>query len=307
MIGETELVRAAHAGDPASLGALFDHYRPRLLAVALRQLGYGSQAEDAVHDAFLIALRRIDRLSDPTALRAWLEAIVRNVCRGYRRSEQTVSLDSRDCAAILRDPEEELDRIVMKDWIWKALSRLPETLRMTVLLRHFGNYSSYEEISDELAIPVGTVRSRLAEARRKLAEDLVSLSQQPDDGERRSRMAWNRFYRDALEKINQGCRDDFIRHCRVDMHVIAGRQLFRGRTKIEDEIDGDIETGTLSHPVRIHTSGNVSIIDCKVTNPPDQPDRCPVGFALVVCRQGDLTHRAYMYPGQRIPLPPDWH
>lgn len=309
MIWEAELVRAAHAGDPGSLGTLFEHYRPRLLAVALRQLGYGSRAEDAVHDAFLIALRRIDTLSDPAALRAWLETIVRNVCRGYQREARMTSLDAlpggSDPAAVLRDPEEFLDQIAMRDWVWKALHRLPEMLRATVLLRHFANYCSYEEISGELAIPIGTVRSRLAEARRQLLENLTSLSREPDPEERRGREAWNRFYADGFEQIKRGYRDDFVNHYLPDMVMTYDRKVFRGRAKLELEIDGDIETGTVSDPVRICSSGNVTVIDAKVTNPVDNPARCPVGFSIVVCRRGDRSHRAYFYAGQRVPLPAD--
>lgn len=307
MIAETDLVRAAHAGDAASLGLLFEVHRPRLLAVALRHLGYGSQAEDAVHDAFLIALRHIGTLEDPSALRPWLDAIVRNVCRGYHRDARTVPLGSTEIAAVLDDPEEQLDRLAMRDWIWSALQRLPESLRATVLLRHFGNYSSYEDISQELGVPVGTVRSRLAEARRRMADDLTSRSPGPDAAERRAREAWNRYYVDAFESVNRGFREGFLSHFRPDVELNFGRKRFRGRSRLELEVDGDIESGTLSHPVRVCSSGNVTVVDCKVVNPPDQPNRCPVGWSLVICRQGDLSHRAYLHPGQRAPLPPDWH
>lgn len=305
MISDTELVRAAHGGDAGSLGLLFERYRPRLLAVAYRNLGYGAEAEDAVHDTFLIALRRIETLHDPDSLKPWLDAIVRNVCRGYRRDSRLQPLDV-DPAAVLDDPEAYLDRLSLRDWVWKALQRLPETLRLAVLLRHFGTFSSYEEISDELGIPVGTVRSRLSEARRKLVDELSTLSQEPDDAERRARAGWNRYYAAAFEQVNAGRRDDFLSHYLPDMTVVSGRKLFRGRAKLELEVDGDIETGTRNYPIRICSSGNVTVIDSKVVNPPDNPRRCPVGFAFVVCRQGDRSHRAYLYPGQREPLPADW-
>jgi len=310
MIGVTDLARSARTGDAASLGLIFERLRPRLLARAFRILGYGAEVDDAIHDAFLIALRKIDSLADPDALPAWLDAIVANVCRGYRRNARRIPLDpragGRERVEVLQDPEARLERLTMKDWVWKALARLPETLRVAVLLRHFGNYSSYDEISEELAIPVGTVRSRLAEARRRLAEDLLSLSKEPEPEEQRSRSAWNRFYRDAMTMANEGRREEFIEHFRTDMTFISGRKVFRGRAKLELEVDGDIESGTLSHPMRILSSGNITVIDCKVTNPPQNPSRCPAGYALVVCRSADRSHRAYLYPGQRAPLPPDW-
>ncbi|MBI3854551.1 MAG: sigma-70 family RNA polymerase sigma factor, partial [Planctomycetes bacterium] len=159
MSPDAELLHAAHAGDTASFGLLLERQRPRLLATALRMLGYGAQAEDAVHDTFLIALRKLDTLADPGALQAWLDAIVRNVCRMYLRESRPLSLDARppgsDPVALLDDPEAHLERLALKDWVWKALESLPEALRLTVLLRHFSRFPSYEEIAGVLAVPLG--------------------------------------------------------------------------------------------------------------------------------------------------------
>jgi len=304
---DAELLQAAHAGHAASLGVLLERHRPRLLAIALRMLGYGPQAEDAVHDTFLIALRKVDTLEDPLALRTWLDTILRNVCRMQLRDARARSLDAlapgSDPMAPLEDPEEALDRVALKDWVWKSLERLPESLRVTILLRHFGNFPSYDQIAETLDIPVGTVRSRLAEARRQLSESLLSGSREADAEERRTRERWNRFYGDAFSRLYDGRRDEFLSHFRRDMEVIAGRKRFPGRGKLEVEIDGDLDTGTLTEPVRVFSSGNLSVLDCKITNPPKDPTRCPEAMAIVVCRKGDLSHRVYLYPGERLPLP----
>jgi RNA polymerase sigma-70 factor (ECF subfamily) len=301
---DAELLRAARGGDPASLGAILERYRPRLLAIALRMLGYGAQAEDAVHDTFLIALRKIGTLSDPGALQGWLDAIVRNVCRMILRENRPWSLDSRppgsDLEAILQDPEEQLDRLAMKDWVWNSLRRLGEPLRLAILLRHFSEFATYGQISELLAIPVGTVRSRLAEGRRLLAESLLQDSRQPDPDERSHRERWNGFYTDMFARLNDGHREQFLDHFRPDMEVVSGRKRFPGRDKLELEVDGDLESGTMTEVVRAFTSGSVSVMDCKVLNPPDDPARCPVAMAFIVCRTGDRSHRIYMQPGPRI-------
>ena len=62
MSSDVELVRAAQNGDTASLGLLLERHRASLLAVALHILGRGPQAQDAVQDAFLVALRDFDKL-----------------------------------------------------------------------------------------------------------------------------------------------------------------------------------------------------------------------------------------------------
>jgi RNA polymerase sigma-70 factor (ECF subfamily) len=307
---DAELLQAARSGQTACLGMLLERYRPRLLAIALGMLGYGPQAEDAVHDAFLIALRKLDSLADPLALQAWLDAVVRNVCRMTLRESRPQSLDARapgtDPVALLDDPDEALDRVGLKDWVWRALEKLPETLRITLLLRHFSGFPSYQQISDLLAIPVGTVRSRLAEARRQLSEDLLQGARVGDPEECRNRDRWNDYYTDSFARLYDGRRDEFLSHYRTDMEVIAGRKRFPGRGKLEYEVDGDLETGTLTEPVRVFTSGSLSVLDCKVTNPPENPTRCPVAMALVICRQGEFATRAYLYPGSRLPGSPVW-
>jgi RNA polymerase sigma-70 factor (ECF subfamily) len=275
---DADLLQAAHAGDAASFGLLLERYRPRLMAIAWRMLGYGPNAEDAVHDAYLAALRHLSTLDDPLALRAWLDTIIRNVCRMYLRAPRSVSLDARppgsDPVAVLDDPEEALDRVGLKDWVWKALLKLPETLRVTVLLRHFSSFPSYEQIAELLAVPVGTVRSRLAEGRRLLAESLEGGSREADPEERRNRDHWNLFYRDAFSRLYDGRRDEFLAHYRGVQEIVAGRKRFPGHGKLEFEIDGDLETGTLTEPVELFTSGNLTVMDCKITNPPDDPTRC---------------------------------
>lgn len=304
MSPDAELLFAAHRGDAASFGLLLERYRPRLMAVALRMLGYGPQAEDAVHDTFLAALRKIDTLSDPGALQAWLDAIVRNVCRMYLREARPLSLDARpgtDPVAALDDPEEALDRIGLKDWVWKALEQLPESLRMTVMLRHFGRFPAYEQISELLAIPVGTVRSRLSDARKRLSESLLGSARDADPKEVRNREHWNQFYVQAFSRLYDGRRDEFISHYRPDMVVVAGRKRFLGRAKLEAEVDGDLETVTLMNPVRVFSSGDLTVLDFKVINPPEDPTRCPEEMAIVVCRTGGLSHLLYMYPGSRAP------
>ena len=79
-------MRAAQAGDVASLGTLLTRHRPAQLAVAYAVLGAGPDAEDAVQEAALLALRRIGDLRDPAAAGPWLKMIVRNASRRPLRS-----------------------------------------------------------------------------------------------------------------------------------------------------------------------------------------------------------------------------
>ena len=82
---DAALARAAQAGDATGLGVLFERHRARLHAVAVGMLGHGPDADDAVQDAIVIAMRRIGELREPAAARGWLVAILVNVCRARLR------------------------------------------------------------------------------------------------------------------------------------------------------------------------------------------------------------------------------
>ena len=172
---DAELVALAQAGDAAALGALLARHEAEMRAVALSVLGYGPDAEDAVQDAMVVALRRIGEVRDPAAVGAWLRAIVRNNSRMTVRGPRAVPVAEPEWFARPADtptPEEALDRGAMRDWVWHAIGQLSEPDRLVTLLRYFSDASSYEQIAAVCGVPVGTVRSRLSHARRALAGGL---------------------------------------------------------------------------------------------------------------------------------------
>ncbi|MDQ1031916.1 RNA polymerase sigma factor (sigma-70 family) [Streptomyces umbrinus] len=132
------------------------------------------------------ALRRIGDVWDPAAVGAWLRAIVRNASRTrLRDTRETPGLDGLDHLR-LRDqetshPEQLIEQHAMRDWIWDAVDELPPKLRLVRMLRHFSGVTSYQEIADVCEVPVGTVRSRLNQAREKMAQVLLSTANQTHD------------------------------------------------------------------------------------------------------------------------------
>src|SRR4051794_31657457 len=83
-----ELVEAIRNGDGVSLGVLLERHRPRLLAAAFRLLGYRPDAEDAVQETCLIAMRHVAGVREPEAVGAWLHAVLRRTCLQHRRSRR---------------------------------------------------------------------------------------------------------------------------------------------------------------------------------------------------------------------------
>ncbi|MBW3577901.1 MAG: sigma-70 family RNA polymerase sigma factor [Actinobacteria bacterium] len=135
------------------------------------------------------------RSAPRTRSRRDCKRIVRNVClaRLRRRTPALVSVEHLSDENVVnagRSTEETLETQLLGDWIWAALVQLPEHLRLVVMLRYFGRQHPYAQIAAVLDAPVGTVRSRLSEAKRRLGG--ILLHSAADDWEHRRRAAAER-------------------------------------------------------------------------------------------------------------------
>lgn len=315
MLSDAELVRAAQEGDATSLGILLERHRAPLQALAFCILGHGSEAQDAVQDAFLVALRKIDQLREPEAVGGWLRAVLRNACLmrvRKRRSEvfpgevtQSVERGSVESSA-----EAAIDRLAMREWVWTALSELPEALRATAMLRYFGSYSSYEEVSAILGVPVGTVKRRLNEARNKLADALLKTAGLAHDEAGRLTQSQTRFFEAAYEQYNRGqgyellasaFSKDLLTAIRKGTdHRGQGLSLHYGRKFLDKEFRSDLEAGTKVHITNVLASKDVTIVEGDNENPPDKPFRCPPSISMV-CFYHDVgrIERLHVYEAPR--------
>jgi RNA polymerase sigma-70 factor (ECF subfamily) len=133
-----------------------------------------SKAQDLTQDAVLRALRYFHAFHGEQA-RAWLLRIVRNTWLDGRRTERTTeTLDAAEqVAADTPDPEQGAIAGDRRQIVARALSSLPQPLREILVLREIEDLS-YKQIAEVLDMPIGTVMSRLARAREKLAETLVA-------------------------------------------------------------------------------------------------------------------------------------
>jgi len=139
-------------------------------------LGNRSDAEEAVQEAFLRAWRFRDSLADVPSIRPWLYRVVVNSCYSKLRRE-IPHRDRRagdeplaDVAAEGAGPEASAERGEVADTVLAALARLPMSLRVPVVLRYYADLSE-RDIARAIGRRQGTVKSRLHEARRRLAAD----------------------------------------------------------------------------------------------------------------------------------------
>jgi RNA polymerase sigma factor (sigma-70 family) len=293
-----ELARAAQAGDVASLGELLERYRAPLHASAMRMLGQGG-AEDAVQETFVIALRRIGELRDPDAVGGWLHAVLRNVClmalRQQRAFEPSGTPAATDGGADAEaSVEEVIDGLALRDWVWTALSAMPSALQATAILRWFGGYPSYVEIAAILGVPVGTVRSRLNEAKRRLAEALLASAGLAHEGARRARERGVALYGGALDDVVRW--ETFVRTFADDVVVFrVGRgDRVHGRQAVSALVTAYPEAGVELRPTRVLSSGRVTVLEGRFVGP--HPYGCPPDTAQVHFHRADgLTDRVWLY------------
>lgn len=145
-----------------------------------------ADAEDAVQDAVLRAIRHLHTLRDDASARAWLLSIVRRECYSLRdrRDDSALTTSLLDAAPEPRShlqlvdpassPEQDAQRSLVRRKLVEAMDMLTLPLREAIVLRDLQQLS-YEEIATITDVPIGTVMSRLSRARARLASALDGL------------------------------------------------------------------------------------------------------------------------------------
>jgi len=149
-----------------------------LFRAALRAIGNRSDAEDLVQEAYLQAWKSFHRFEPGTNCRAWLYKILFRVIQHHRRK-----MYNNKSARVSEEPLTETlpyDPPVPQDLrdedVLAAFDRIPHHFREVVLLADVQEFS-YREVADTLAIPIGTVMSRLSRGRKLLREQLAGFAE----------------------------------------------------------------------------------------------------------------------------------
>lgn len=168
-------------GDSAKVEALFrqlvkDHQK-RLYRFVLKKIGNGTDAEDLTQQAFLEAAAAIESFRGGSKLSTWLYGIAMNLVKNHlsRAPHRRYTFDTEDALEGMEsaqpDPSEQLMHTQSIIALQHEISDLPQEMRDVLLLVALDELS-YEEAALLLAIPVGTVRSRLSRARSTLRQRL---------------------------------------------------------------------------------------------------------------------------------------
>ncbi len=144
--------------------------------MALARLGDLHDAEDVAQGVFIEAFARLGRLRDASRLGAWLRSIAVHRSIDCLRSRRRLA-DSeavRRAADDMAPPADELERLELRDQVMAAAARLSRAQRETVTLFYINGYSQ-EDVAGIQEVPVGTVKRRLHDARKRLQKEMMGM------------------------------------------------------------------------------------------------------------------------------------
>jgi RNA polymerase sigma-70 factor, ECF subfamily len=173
---DEQLLEAYRNGDRASFAKLVERYQRELFHFLVRFLGDRAAAEDIFQETFLQVHQSADQFDPSRRFRPWLFTIAANKARDLMRSQArrptnplqaTINAGDEESGQFIDlmeaaqpIPGETMEREELQKLVQDTVNNMPEHLREIILLSYFHQFP-YKEISDILAIPLGTVKSRL--------------------------------------------------------------------------------------------------------------------------------------------------
>lgn len=172
------LVRLAQGGDKEAFGQLAIRLERTVFAIVLRRLRNRSEALEVTQDVFMQVMRKMGQLREPERFYGWVRRIAVRMAinRAVRRPREVCG--AGDALASVRGaPDNPLENLLQSekaDQLRDGLDRLRELDRRTLLAFYFEG-QSLQEMSDQFASPVGTIKRRLHMARNRLRDTLADL------------------------------------------------------------------------------------------------------------------------------------
>jgi len=178
---EKILLRQSKAGDLVSFERLIEKHQQVAYNVAYRMVGNEEDAKDMTQEAFIKVFKSIGSFREDSSFSTWLYRIVMNTCKDELRKKKikVVSIDrdievgessvSFEIPDQTYSPEVVYEKKQLHQMLSQALTELPETNRIVVIMRDVQGFS-YEDIAECINVPVGTVKSRINRGRHMLRE-----------------------------------------------------------------------------------------------------------------------------------------
>jgi len=181
---DEELIKRFQMGDENAFEEIVNRYSNRLLNFAYRFVFNREEAEDIVQDTFLKVYQNRHAYREIAKFSTWIYTITGNLAKTILRKHRNRKLfyfsrlgpEDKDMEfpSDDRGPETQIESQFDEKEIHKAIAKLPEQFRVIIVLRDIQELS-YEEISNIIDVPLGTVKSRINRARIRLQEELMAL------------------------------------------------------------------------------------------------------------------------------------
>jgi RNA polymerase sigma-70 factor (ECF subfamily) len=170
---EQELIERCRSGDDAAFGELVDGYKDLVFGLLYRMVPDRSVVDDLAQDVFLRIHRGLPYFRGEARLSTWIFRIVQNVCAQWQgRQRLEVPLDGRRDGQPAREigsDDAAFARLESRDRLEKAMAQLTPAQRLLVAA-HYLQGVQYEALAEALNIPLGTVKTHLYRAKRRLRE-----------------------------------------------------------------------------------------------------------------------------------------
>lgn len=176
---EQELLRLAKNGDKSAFSQLIRHYLPRLYSVAFSYVHNVEDAADVCQETFMRVQKNLGSYDADRAFYPWVCRILKNLCLNHLRKARRVALDPDKIDTLpshYKKPEDSLMEKTESENLRSALKQLPQIHSEILALKVWG-CASYRDIAETLDIPIGTVMSRLHNARLGLKKILEERSE----------------------------------------------------------------------------------------------------------------------------------
>jgi len=166
---EQEWVQGCLKGKLKAQEMLYKHYYGYAMSVCLRYAGSRDEAAEILNDSFLKVFGKIDQYDPKRSFKAWLRRIVVNTAIDhYRRNQKLTLTDGLEDARTEECEADAIDQLTAAE-IMQMVQALPEAHRLAFNLYEIEGFN-HEEIGEMLGIPVGTSKSNLSRAKKKLRE-----------------------------------------------------------------------------------------------------------------------------------------
>ncbi len=186
---DMELVEKALQGDQQAYSRLMSRYRDAIYYILLKMVNNPTDAEDLTIEAFGKAFRNLNQYTPTFAFSTWLFKIATNNCIDFIRKRRALTIsidqDSTDKDTLSPtiqeespDPEEQMIKNQKAKLMRDVVNQLKPRYKDLIILRYFKEYS-YEEIANELDLPLGTVKAQLFRAKELLYSIMKKKESRP--------------------------------------------------------------------------------------------------------------------------------